>query len=333
MGKKRCSRGKPCGLTCIPFTKVCRINLPSRTSNPLHKVRVSLGSFSKLSPYTEKRVKEIREIVANLDKLTSSFSGLMEADKVNWKSGLGKGTSINGYGNFGAFVTIPSSKISPNLRLLPGEEAGIKYGRVTQNEVTILDKVGKAGIGPRLIAAQIQDKPNPGRMRTGVVAMTVVPGQIIRQLGNDVDKKEVFRQYLLSLSKLHSIGVSHNDAHAGNALYHNGKIKFVDFGLSHNSWRSALAEALKVSTGKPLVRGDEYGIDKYSKMMKNNIRQRVIPLLRSQGMTTSEARALIRSLSTITDGTERYFNDSSRFPKLSDDLAKRAINELYHGIE
>ena len=64
-GKRRCDKGKPCGLTCIPRYKICRVGMPDVISK-------YLTFLSRKANNTPKKFKVKNKKVATLSPLTNS---------------------------------------------------------------------------------------------------------------------------------------------------------------------------------------------------------------------------------------------------------------------
>jgi len=168
-------------------------------------------------------------------------------DFEDWSDKKGSVAQVAGRGAYG-FVTV--------------NEKGqyIKRGILGENEASILKKVGAKDLGPDLIAADLN-----GRLKTqgtdemgmehlglrhGRIAMTKVPGRDIESLATNPEQKvsgtPAADIYWKALADLHRLGVAHNDAHPGNLFVEEktGKGRWVDFGLSQQSFKASLAESL-----------------------------------------------------------------------------------------
>ena len=125
----------------------------------------------------------------------------------------------------------------------------VKRGNIGHNESELIDRVGKADLGPKLISATLDGFGyQPGTAR-GRVAMTLVPGSPI---GNKAGDKTVGRTgknvadvYWEARANLHRLGIAHNDMHIDNVFIdRTGKGRFVDMGLAQGTPKAALAEAM-----------------------------------------------------------------------------------------
>lgn len=350
--RDRCKSGKPCGATCIPMHHNCLVDAPGGISEVLGKGSRAISEMSKTTrtPTAKKPPKiesppefkprpsgtflkgeaEVKFVLGEIKqgKKIIDVNGSVPAGSINWESALGKGGKVIGNGEFGAFIKVPKESLS---RAISGDNPdgyGIKYGKVSTNEVKILEKVGKAGIGPTLLASRVNSAEAPFdflgyRFRYGAVAMGIVPGT---QLNKVPQTAETVRSYLSSLKELHLSGVAHNDAKGGNSMLHNGKVRFIDFGLSQDNIRAAMYEAIGGATGRATVhyaRGTEG-----QKTLLSNLENRVKPLLESKGFNPQE-------IAKITWGGIRKpdsFYDEGVFKKVPNSLAKQIIQELYHGF-
>ena len=158
-----------------------------------------------------------------------------------WNDSYKDGAKVLGTGSFGTAIRGSNNIV-------------IKRGDVANTEADILKKVGKADLGPKLIAADINgpgiNKDTGIDIRRGRIAMELVPG---KELGNGGPEKflqgNVRRAdaFWKARAELHRLGVAHNDMHVENVLVDNkGKGRFVDMGLAQDSPKAALAEALGI---------------------------------------------------------------------------------------
>jgi hypothetical protein len=156
----------------------------------------------------------------------------------DWAASRGKGSKALGSGAFGSVI-----------KTADGD--AVKRGNIGYNEADIIDRVGKADLGPKLIAADLDGMGiQPGTAR-GRVAMTVVPGSPIGNKAGDkpIGKtgKVVADAYWEARAKLHKMGIAHNDMHIENVFVdRKGTGRFVDMGLAQDSPKAALAEAMGV---------------------------------------------------------------------------------------
>lgn len=155
----------------------------------------------------------------------------------------------------GAFATVISN---------PKGEV-VKRGILTENELSALELVGKAKLGPVLVAADLNGRVSgvdkTGREhwieevshfgpRHGRVAMSRVEGESLSSISPNparvIGEDSASDIYWKSMANLHRLGIAHNDAHPGNLMVgrDKGGGKWVDFGLSQISSKAALAEAL-----------------------------------------------------------------------------------------
>lgn len=179
----------------------------------------------------------------------SDYDRKLEKEKLNrvgdpsfnrWGESTGQDSKRLGKGQFGSVM------LSSTLE-------AVKRGEVTSKEPAIMEKVGKAGLGPRLIAADIDgpgQQTKPGyEYRVGRMSMSVVPGEQIgyRQPTEEIGGVKVAEAFWKARAALHRLGVAHNDMHIENVFVDDkGKARFVDFGYAQDSPKAALAEALGV---------------------------------------------------------------------------------------
>lgn len=322
MKRKRCTKGKSCGATCIYARKRCVLELGPLISPVMTKMRTNLGDIfmrgieagkaqkaqerglsvpsdlkrqlaalgppPRTDPAVEPPKKNSLDLV--LDDISRIMRGSLpqnlqvasagdeagirarvktsgggsytgntrwdrddaedfdksfkiykrirgDADMVNWDETVKNGKKI-GEGSFGTVLKV-------------GDVAH-KRGRVGGQEAEIIKRVGEAGIGPRLLGAEISTKQSKGfgvDFHNGRIAMSVVPGS---ELGDvKADSKVAGRNaadiYWKAMAGLHRLGIAHNDAHPHNLLVDNtGKGRWVDMGLAQASPKAALAEAMGI---------------------------------------------------------------------------------------
>lgn len=334
-GQRNCNVGKPCGATCINRNKYCIKDLGESVQSPMGRFKRTVAKRSSEAP-GQKRMTAGRYISRTGDVMTVlkdiapgqkviDVGGSVSASKVNWEAGLGQGARYVGSGTFGVFVRVPGDNLAEGVQKDHPSGVGVKYGSITNREVEVLKRVGPSGAGPSLIAARLGGKYLPDRIegervRHGAIAMSIVPGISLNTMPHS-DK--VDKAYVEALKALHLSGVAHNDTHGGNALMHNGKVRFIDFGISQVSWRAALAEAIGGATGA----NNEFAVN-VPKQLKENLKKRVMPILNSLGLEKWEVHEIADGGRWLPD---RYYR-TGPYSKLSDETAKRLIEEMYHGI-
>jgi hypothetical protein len=264
----------------------------------------------------------------------------------DWSETSKSGTKKIGEGSFG---TVLLTKGPPPV--------AVKRGEISSKEAAIIDKIGKADLGPRLIAGETA---KGGRTEYGVtlkngrIAMSVVPGKQLMDMKSDtkIGNTTAGDAYWKARAELHRLGIAHNDAHPGNLLIdETGKGRWVDMGLAHDHPGAALAEALgvlrKPSGAVGVGPGDWQGSGwakqtglsntgamgpwspKNLQRMQENHDSKVLPFLRSKGLTDDEIGTV------MTNGIRRpptEYTTMKGFSKLNDDDALQAINLLYDGI-
>jgi hypothetical protein len=179
-----------------------------------------------------------RDDAGDFDKSFKIYKRIRgDADMVNWDETVKNGVKI-GEGSFGTVLKL-------------GDVAH-KRGEVGAQEADIIKRVGEAGIGPRLLGAEISTKKREGYgtdLHDGRIAMTVVPGKPMGDVAPDtkIAGKNVADIYWKSMADLHRQGIAHNDAHIDNILIDkSGKGRWVDLGLAQASPKAALAEAMGI---------------------------------------------------------------------------------------
>ena len=179
-----------------------------------------------------------RDDAGDFDKAFKIYKRIRgDADMINWDETVKNGVKI-GEGSFGTVLKL-------------GDVAH-KRGEVGAQEADIIKKVGEAGIGPRLLGAEISTKKREGYgtdLHNGRIAMTIVPGKPMGDVKPDtkIAGKNVADLYWKAMADLHRQGIAHNDAHIDNILIDKaGKGRWVDLGLAQASPKAALAEAMGI---------------------------------------------------------------------------------------
>ena len=159
--------------------------------------------------------------------------------KYDWSESYGPGTKELGSGSFGQVM---KTKGPPPL--------AVKRGEVGKDEAALIDKVGKADLGPKLVSGQVSvskfAKPDE-TIHAGRLAMTIVPGRDLndRKAEERVGNTTVGDAFWKARGDLHRLGVAHNDMHPGNVFVDSkGKGRFVDMGMAQNNPKAALSEAM-----------------------------------------------------------------------------------------
>lgn len=273
--RKRCQRGKSCGATCISKSKVCLKglaavrddvakvrsvleggkSLPAKVNKPQDKD----GNKKELNTPSDKvdnglpsgsqseRAKYTLNYLYDPDVKSKDVDGELSASKINWRAGVEDGSKFVGKGASADFVTVQPDSLARGLQSQFPNGVGIKYGKVSDEEVSLSKKIGESGAGPRLIAAKLEDKGGSKAVQ-GMIALERIPGKTVDAM---IDEGKVSRvalsdAYLRGLSMLHKAGISHGDAHFSNAIYQpNGKVRFIDFGFSKDDPAKAFSEALR----------------------------------------------------------------------------------------
>jgi hypothetical protein len=267
-----------------------------------------------------------------------------------WTDSYGSGSRSIGEGAFGSVIKNKDGTY-------------IKRGAISETEADLIKELGKKGIGPKLIAADVNGKhdwheENFVNIRKGRIAMSGVPGAPMGDVNSfaRVGGMQVPDIYWKALGELHKLGIAHNDAHIDNILVDNkGKGRWVDLGLAQKSPKAALAEALgSFAGGDPgfkegnwqTRRWNATGIKDWEghqrsggsarefkeefpvlgKVVEN--RAKVFNQLRDYGLTTSDYAKM--TATPIRSPLSVY--DEGSWAKLTDAQAQNLINILYDGI-
>lgn len=172
------------------------------------------------------------------DMLSKGISRELGNKAYRWDDSYGSGSTLLGKGAYGTVLREPK------------KGNAIKRGEVGDIEADLIDRLGKADLGPKLLAAQLDgdSQYHPG-VKIGRVAMSVVAGSPIGSKAPDkeIGGVKVSDAYWVARAKLHRMGIAHNDMHIDNVLVdRKGQARFVDMGLAQDSPKAALAEAMGV---------------------------------------------------------------------------------------
>ena len=172
------------------------------------------------------------------DMLSKGISRELGNKSYSWEDSYGSGSTLLGKGAYGTVLREPK------------KGNAIKRGEVGDIEADLIDRLGKADLGPKLLAAQLDgdSQYHPG-VKIGRVAMSVVAGSPIgsKKPDKEIGGVKVADAYWVARAKLHRLGIAHNDMHIDNVLVdRKGQARFVDMGLAQDSPKAALAEAMGV---------------------------------------------------------------------------------------
>jgi hypothetical protein len=245
--------------------------------------------------------------------------------------------------------------------ILNPEGEVVKRGNISSLEAHIIDRVGKADLGPKLIAADLggpADRTDRSvELRIGRIAMTKVPGEPLdRGWKND----KVANAYWKARADLHRMGIAHNDIHGTNVFMDKSlKVRFIDMGLAQDKPKAALVEALGAFCGPKGKRGDwqfyvwgvgsglireleEKGLTQEQITTRTEKLRKGAPF--AYTVFTNKAKAIekLKDVGFTQVRIDQILNTEIRRPKetyekgvwakLSDKQAMEVINTLYEGI-
>jgi hypothetical protein len=291
------------------------------------------------------------EIAAIMDSKIEKSNHVRQGDPKydGWSRTLGGGARVLGSGMYGTAILSPDGEV-------------IKRGIISRTEAAIVDKVGRANLGPKLIAADIGGPA--GRNGTGIdlrngrIAMTKVEGDTLGVLTNYGRVRT--DAYWKARADLHRMGIAHNDMHGGNVLVdEKGKGRFVDMGLAQDNPKAALVEALGAFPGPKGKSADHTfsswgpGGNLIADVERKNIpseqRAHYLEFLKEDAPLaykayTNKERAIekLRRFGIEGENLDKVLKTRFRTPdkkykegvwaKLSDTQAMEVINTLYEGI-
>jgi serine/threonine protein kinase len=206
----------------------------SRYNNEIDKINKAI-----VGPQTDANASTqyARESAKDTDRQINKNGITQEVGKrgYSWDSSSGSGSKKLGSGAYGTVMQEPN------------KGNAVKRGDLGVDEARLIDKVGKADLGPSLKAAQLDGETDRPNTRLGRLAMSVVPGKPIGQRNPDtmVNGVKISDAYWKARADLHRMGIAHNDMHIDNVFVdRKGKGRFVDMGLAQESPKAALAEAI-----------------------------------------------------------------------------------------
>lgn len=185
--------------------------------------------------------KYARENARNFDDQIQAQQLRRDGDKTfdRWDETTGTGAKKLGSGAYGTVIRTGDKSYA------------VKRGDISDTEALLIQKLGDANLGPKLIAADVD---GPGRMtnpgvdvRSGRLAMSIVPGSPIgkKKPDKEIGGVKVADAYWTARAKLHRMGIAHNDMHIDNVMIdRKGVGRFVDMGLAQDNPKAALSEAL-----------------------------------------------------------------------------------------
>ena len=284
-------------------------------------------------------------IDSNLEKSNHVRQGDPKYD--GWSRTFDEKAKVLGSGMYGTAILSPDGEV-------------VKRGMISRTEAAIVDKVGRADLGPRLIAADIggsaRVKSRVVDLREGRIAMTKVEGE---PLGTNFSRGNA-DAYWKARADLHRLGIAHNDMHGYNVLVDKrGKGRFVDMGQAQDNPKAALAEALGAFPGPKGKSGDSAfsswgpGGNLIADVERKNIppkqranylafleedaplaykaftnKERAIEKLKRFGIDGGDLDKVLKTRSYTPD--KKY--KEGPWAKLSDTQAMEVINTLYEGI-
>ncbi len=396
-GRKRCRRGKNCSAACINASMVCLVELPESTGASLSRASSFLSKRAPSLPSSMRRelaglgggptdvldvkaktverktegkppwsatgnTKWAREDAEDFDidlvKKGKSEPVRRVGEKTydKWSDSYGSGASKVGEGSYGTVIRNKDGTY-------------IKRGAISDTEAELINRVGKADLGPRLKAADINGKhdwhdENFVNIRNGRIAMTGVPGKPIGDTAFPDTKlggRNAADVYWSAMGNLHKLGIAHNDAHVDNILVDDkGKGRWVDLGLAQASPKAAFLEAFGTFTPANKSGGSNWkegnwqtsrwratGIEEYFKrndfgrgkeFLQDGKYKELRTVIENQPKVLNKLRSMGFSVSEIDQliktpirSTPETFQQGP-WAKMTDAQAKVLIDTFYDGI-
>lgn len=267
------------------------------------------------------------------DMLSKGISRELGNKAYRWEDSYGSGSKLLGKGAYGTVLREPN------------KGNAIKRGEVGNIEADLIDRLGKADLGPKLLAAQLDgdSRYNPGA-KIGRVAMSVVAGSPIGSKAPDkeIGGVKVADAYWTARAALHRMGIAHNDMHIDNVLIdRKGKARFVDMGLAQDSPKAALAEAMGVfmpPTGAVADRGKgaagqgDWQLRRWDGTAGKLLETYELRLKRTTGRVLEMAREEFEKKAPVAAAIQRN-KAAVQFAMLKDGFSKNDIATVMdHGI-
>lgn len=232
--KRRCQIGKGCGASCIQRSKECLLDLADNVSGGLSKA----ASASKKVPSASVGASPLPKKIGLIDRDIEFFgiSKRIGDPSYDWSHSNGPRSKFLGQGSFGVVTTDPVSG------------AVVKRGDISPREPELIDKLGKLGLGPKVVAAQLDGEGFEPNTKTGRIAMSFISGEAIgrsREPDDEIGGQKVSDAYWRARASAHRAGIAHNDMHIDNVIIDSkGKARLIDLGFGQDMPKAALAEAL-----------------------------------------------------------------------------------------
>jgi len=179
----------------------------------------------------------------------------------------------------------------------------IKKGYIGKDEIEIQQKLADVDGVPKVINHAYTSQPfaDRGGDRTGFVEMEKARGADLMSQQNKLDNPavkgrnatKIQNEYIRLRKDLHTRGVAHGDMHEGNVTWDGKKMGVIDFGLSKNSYKSALNEALGSFSSDPRSAFFFDGVrrDGANTSKANKLERRIEQIRRKAGGAITEKRA------------------------------------------
>jgi len=278
MLKKRCTKGKSCGATCIDPRERCELELGPLVSPAVAKVanmrmQGGGGGSATSTPAAAPAAKvETKQPTANLGER------------------FAQSKTVLGSGMYGVVKETPQGTV-------------IKKGDLGEREVEIQKRLADVKGVPKVRAVEYLSEARNGE-RKGIVEMDKASGRALIDLtsqsnhnikGSEASK--VLDEYVRARKDIHTRGVSHGDMHDANVTWDGKNMGIIDFGNSRVGYKEALNEALGVGGvdhAGPLIRAlrSDGASSSRADRLESNL-ERVRSKANNPNLTEDEAKSLI----------------------------------------
>jgi len=269
-----------------------------------------------------------------------------------WQDSSGSKARKVGEGSYGTVIRNPDGLF-------------VKRGAISNDEAKLIKILGDAGIGPKLIAADINGKhewqtSKAVDIRNGRIAMTQVEGKPLgkRTKAGDImgGGKTAADVYWTAMAKLHRLGIAHNDAHIENIMVDNkGTGRWIDMGMAQKNPKAALLEVMGAFDSKKLGEGGNWQAKRWKATGVNQLQGSKTRAEANEFLNTSPAlkRVVAGRSEVLRDLKAKGYSDAdiasmfsstqirsrpSDFTKnawatMTDKQAQGYLDKIYQGIE
>ena len=321
--------------------KIVKPAAPARTPNNYISSATGNTRYAKQDARDADKELQLNDLKREGDK---NYNG--------WKDSSGSKARKVGEGSYGTVIRNPDGTF-------------VKRGAISNDEAKLIKILGDAGIGPKLIAADINGKhewqtSKAVDIRNGRIAMTQVEGKPLGKgtkagdiMGGGKTAADV---YWTAMAKLHRLGIAHNDAHIENIMVDNkGTGRWIDMGMAQKNPKAALLEVMGAFDSKKLGEGGNWQTKRWEATGVNQLQGSKTRAEANEFLNTSPAlkRVVAGRSEVLRDLKAKGYSDAdvasmfsstqirsrpSDFTKnawatMTDKQAQGYLDKIYQGIE